>query len=228
MQQQGPEEKVESALETREADAHQLSWLQRVRTAIQLVRVLSGAFQQSAQALQIEEEMIKSLEQFSLEARLLSLLREQLAKMRQRDEHARLGDIYIMGGILIYCGIFLPMLISVGRLDVPIQISWIAFAVTAPSTVGFFLVHFLNGRNGIASHGRMQSLLALLAEGGSVAMTASLIFYCWDVAGWVFLLWTLVVLLGYLRYRWTIYYRPFLSLFTSLLRRLNEIPPVSV
>ena len=74
MQQQGPEEKAESALETREADAHQLSWLQRVRTAIQLVRVLSGAFQQSAQALQIEEEMIKSLEQFPLEARSLSFL----------------------------------------------------------------------------------------------------------------------------------------------------------
>ena len=65
---------AQQALGTREADAHLLSWWQRLRTAIQLVKVLSGAFQQSAQALQIEEEMIKSLEQFPLEARSLSFL----------------------------------------------------------------------------------------------------------------------------------------------------------
>jgi hypothetical protein len=100
--------------------------------------------------------------------------------MRQRDEHARLGDIYIMGGILIYCGIFLPMLISVGGLDtLPIRFTWIAFVVVAPSTVGFFLLHFLNERNGISSHGQMQSLLALLAEVGVIAMTTSLIFHSW-------------------------------------------------
>ncbi len=130
-----------------------------------------------------------------------------------------------MGGILIYCGILLPVLISLGIPDFPARFAWIAFAISFPCTVGFILTRFLKQKNSISSYGRIHSSLAFLAQIGVIATTASLFFRVWNVAGWVFLLWTLVIFLGYESYRFSIYFKPFLSIFRDILKGISDTPP---
>lgn len=243
MQEQEPEnnpEVAKSALPAQKAtepseqkqQQKQPNLIQRILIAIpltlQLVRGVSRATRQDPIALQVEDAFIKSLEQLNVSAELVQTLKERFAKTRQRTDHARLEDIYIMGGVLIYCGILFPVLINLGIPDFPTQLAWIAFAISFPSTAGFFLVRFLKEKNNISSHGWIHGILAFLAEIGAITMTVSLCFHIWNVVGWVCLLWTLVILFGYQRYRWSIYYKPFLSIFKTILKNLNDAPPVSV
>ncbi len=169
--------------------------------------------------------LVKSLEQLNVSAPSVQMFKNRLEKVRQSAPHAHLEDIYVMGGILIYCGILLPVLVSLGIPDFPARFAWIAFAISFPCTVVYILTHFLKKANSISSYGRIHSFLAFLAEIGVIATTASLIFHIWNGAGWVFLLSTLVIFLGYNSYRFGIYYMPFLSIFRDILKNISNTPP---
>jgi uncharacterized transporter YbjL len=105
------------------------------------------------------------------------------------------------------------------------RFAWIAFAISFPCTVAYILTHFLKKANRISSYGRIHSFLAFLAEIGVIATTASLFFHALNVAGWVFLLWTLVIILGDNSYRFGIYYMPFISIFRDILKNISNTPP---
>ncbi len=152
------------------------------------------------------------------------MFKNRLEKVRQSAPHAHLEDIYVMGGILIYCGILLPVLLSIGVPDFPARFAWIAFAISFPSTAVYILTHFLKKTNSISSYGLIHSFLAFLVQIGVIATTASLFFRVWNVAGCVFLLWTLVIILGYIYYRFGIYYMPFLSIFRDILKNISDTP----
>jgi hypothetical protein len=155
----------------------------------------------------------------------IQAFRDRLEKVRQRVPHIYLEETYIMGGILIYCSILLPALISLGIPDFPIRLAWIAFAFAFPSAVGFFVIRFLKDRNSISSYGSIHGFLASLAEIGILVMTASLFFHIWNVVGWLFLLWTMVIILGYMWYHFKIYFMPLLASIRDILKSIEDMPP---
>lgn len=198
---------------------------QKLQVAIQLVKILNRATRQDSTALQIEAILVKSLEQLNVSVQSIQMFKDRLEKVRQSAPHAQLEDIYIMGGILIYCSILLPMLLSIGVSDFPAQFAWIAFVVSFPSAVGFFLIRFLKKRNSISSYGGIHSGMAFLAAIGVLATTASLFFHVWNVVGWIFLLWSLTIFIGYHCYRFGIYFKPFLGIFRDILKNISNTPP---
>ena len=171
---------------------------QKYQVAIPLANAIYRATRQDSTALQIEDMLVKSLEQSNVSAQSIQMFKDRLEKVRQSTPHSHLEDIYLMGGILIYCGILLPVLTSLGIPDFPAQFAWIAYAISFPCTVVYILTHFLKKTNSISSYGWIHSFLAFLAQIGVITTTASLFFHVWNVAGWVFLLWTLVIILGYI------------------------------
>src|SRR5262249_39020083 len=142
---------------------------QRFQAAIPVVKILNRATKQDSNALQIEDVFVKSLEQLNVSPQSVQMFKDRLEKVRQSRHHAQLEDIYIMGGILIYCGILLPMLISLGIPDVPARVAWIAFVISFPCTVGFFLIRYLEKKNSISIYGEIHRRLAFLAEIGVIA-----------------------------------------------------------
>src|SRR5258708_1442286 len=198
---------------------------QRLKEGIQMARVISRTIRRDSKALGIEDGLIKSFELLTVPAQFIQMFKDRLGTVRQSAPHPQLQDIYVMGGIMIYCGILVPVLLSVGVSDFAARFAWIAFAVSFPSEVGFFLTRFLKKRNSISTYGGIHSSLASLAEIGVLATTASLFFHVWNVVGWLFLLWSLVIFIGYHCYRFGIYYKPFLSSFRDILKSLNDTPP---
>lgn len=192
---------------------------------MRLVRVMRRATRRDATALQIEDLFIKSFEQLHVSAQSAQMFRDQLEKLRQSADLAYIEDTYIMGGILIYCGILLPVLTSLGIPDFPSRIAWIAFAVSFPCAVGFFLARFLKERSSIAGYGWIHSTLAGLAQLGSLVLATGLFFHIWNVAGWIFLGCVLLILFGYGGYRFGIYFKPFLDIFRDILKYLSDTPP---
>ncbi len=198
---------------------------QKLQGAIQLARVIYRATRQDSTALQIGDMLVKSLEQLNVSPQSVQMFKDRLEKVRQSRHHAQLEDIYIMGGILIYCGVLLPVLISLGIPDLPARVAWIAFAISLPCTIGFFLIRFLEKKNSISSGGVIHRSLASLAEIGVIATTTGLFFHVWNIAGWVFLLCVLVVFLGYSSHWFGIYFKPFLGILRDILKNLNNTPP---
>jgi UDP-N-acetylmuramyl pentapeptide phosphotransferase/UDP-N-acetylglucosamine-1-phosphate transferase len=196
-----------------EQQQKQLTFRQKLQVAIPLVKLILRAARQDSTAFQIEKMLVKGLKQLGIPAQSAQMFKDRLEQARQSQPHAHLEDIYVMGGILIYCGILLQVLMSLGIPDLPARFAWITFAVSFPCTVGFFLALFLKKKNNISSPGGLHSKLAFVAEIGAVATTACLFFHVWSIAGWAFLLCTLTIFLGYYSYRFGIYYRPFLSIF---------------
>ena len=100
--------------------------------------------------------MVKIFEHVNVSAPAIETFKERLEKRRQAISLTYIGDTYIMGGILFYCGILLPVLVSLGTSDSSTRLAWIAFAVSLPCTVGFFLVRFLKKKNNISNYGVMR------------------------------------------------------------------------
>ena len=198
---------------------------QRLRVAIQVLKIFLKATRQDTTALQYEDLLVMSFEQLHISEQTIQAFKDRLEKVRQSAPHAYLEDTYIMGGILIYCGILLPVLISLGIPDLASRIAWIAFTVSFPGAVGFFLARFLKERNSISVYGRLHSVLATLTEIGVVVMTAGLLFHIWNVVGWLFLGWAIVILFGYAWYRFMIYFTPLLVIFRDILKTIEETPP---
>lgn len=197
---------------------------QRFQTVMLLLKVLTRVVKQDTEAHQIEDAMTKSFGQLNIPEEFIQKFKDGLEKQRQNELYSYLEDTYIMGGILIFCGILFPMLISLGTPDLPVRFAWIAFALTFTCVVGFFLIRFLKEKNSISSRWRIHSMLSLLAGLGVLTATTSLFFHVWNVVGWTFLLCALVLFFVYCRYRWNIYYRPFLGIFRDILKRLNDLP----
>lgn len=208
---------------------NQPNLIQRLRMAIpfaiQIVEVISKASRQDSLALQIEDALVKDFERLNIPVQSIQLFKDQLAKARQRADHGHREDIYLMGGILIYSSILFAVLISLGVPDFSTRFAWIVFAISFPCTIGFSLVHFLKEKNAISSYGWIHSSLAFIAEIGVIATTAGLFFHIWNIVGWIFLFWVFVIFLGYQRYRWSLYYKPFLRLFEAILKKLSDTPP---
>lgn len=198
---------------------------QRLQLGVQMARVIARTIRQDSTALKIEDLLVERFEQLNVPLQLIQKFKDGLKKIRQATPHAQLEDIYIMGGILIYCGILIPVLLSIGVSDFPAQLAWVAFAVSFPSVVGFFLIRFLKKRNSISSYGRIHSVMAFLAQVGVFITTVGLFFHVWNVVGWLFLLWSLVIFIGYHCYWFGIYYVPFLSNYRDILKSLNDSPP---
>ncbi|HYU77312.1 MAG TPA: hypothetical protein VEL31_31980 [Ktedonobacteraceae bacterium] len=207
---------------------NRLTFVQRFQLAIQLQKVLSRAAKQDSVALQIEDTLAKNFEQLNIPEQFIQRFKDGLEKQRQAKSLGYHEDTYIMGGILIYCGILLPVLISLGIPDFPVRFAWIALAISFPCAVGFLLIRFLKKRSSISNHGWIHGILSLLGELGILATTASLFFHVWNVVGWVFLLWALVIVFGYYIYRWNIYYGPSLGILKDILKKLNDLPPSPV
>ncbi len=203
---------------------NRLTVKQRFQTAMLLLKVLTRAAKQDTEARQIEDVITKSFEQLNIPEEFIQKFKDGLEKQRQNDPYGYLEDTYIMGGILIFCGILFQVLISLSTPDLPVQFAWIAFALTFPCVVGFFLIRFLKEKNSISSRWRIHSMLPLLAGLGVLTTTTSLFFHVWNVVGWAFLLCVLVLFFVYCRYRWNIYYRPFLGIIRDILKRLNDLP----
>ncbi len=55
--------------------------------------------------------------------------------------------------------------------------------------------------------------------------TTSLFFHVWNVAGWIFLFWAIVIFFGYYYYRFAIYFMPILESFRDILKDISNIPP---
>jgi len=119
----------------------------------------------------------------------------------------------------------LPALIGLGILDFPSRLTWIAFVVAFPCAIGFFLARFLKERNNISGYGWIHSTLATIAEIGILTATTSLFFHVWNVAGWIFLFWAIVIFFGYYYYRFAIYFMPILESFRDILKDISNIPP---
>ena len=79
--------------------------------------------------------------------------------------------------------------------------------------------------NSLSDYGRIHSMLAFLAEIGILITTASLLFHVWNVVGWIFLCWSLAVLLGYYVYRFSLYFKPLLDIIRVILKKLSEPTP---
>jgi len=195
----------------------------RIQMALQIFKIFKTAMRQDALAFQAEDMFVKSFEQLNIPAQSIQMFKDRLTKARQSAAHTYGEDTYIMGGILVFCGILFPLLVSLGVPDFPSRFAWIAFAVSFPGAVGFFLARFLKKRNGISSYGGIHSYLAFLTEIGVLATTASLFFHIWNVVGWLFLLWALMIFLGYQSYRFGIYFKPFLDTFKDIFK--NITPP---
>ena len=142
---------------------------QRIHAAIQLNKMLNRARGTRSTAFQTEDAMVKIFEHLNVSAPAIETFKERLEKRRQAISLTYIGDTYIMGGILFYCGILLPVLVSLGTSDSSTRLAWIAFAVSLPCTVGFFLVRFLKKKNNISNYGVIHGGLAALAQIGIVA-----------------------------------------------------------
>jgi hypothetical protein len=198
---------------------------QKLQVAIQLVKILNRASRQDSTDLQTEDMLVKSFERLNISAPSIQMFKDRLEKVRQSAPHSNLEDTYVMGGILIYCGILLPILLSLGIPDFPARFAWIVFAISFPCTVGYFLTRFLKERNGISSSGGIYRSLAILAQIGVIATTASLFFHVWNVSGWLFLLSALAIFIVYQCYRFGIYFKPFFSIFRDILKNINDTTP---
>jgi len=148
---------VDAAETQGQGEQRQLSFIQRLQMALtfalQIVTVLSRAAKNDEEALQIQDGLLDRFQQLGVSAASTKIFKDRLEKFRQRDEHTRLEDVYLMGGILIYCGILMSVLTTLGAPDFPLRLAWRAFAVSLPCTVGFFLVRFIKKKNGIAHYG---------------------------------------------------------------------------
>src|SRR5260370_13523586 len=145
---------------------------QKLQGAIPLANVIYKATRQDSSALQIEDMLVKSLEQLNVSAQSIQIFKDRLEKVRQATPHSHLEDIYLMGGILIYCGILLPMLISLGIPDFPARFAGIAFVITFPCSVVYVLTHFLKQKNSISSYVPLPNFMAYLADMGVIATPA--------------------------------------------------------
>jgi hypothetical protein len=196
----------------------------RFQMALQICKILLKALKQDAIALQAEDRFVQSFEQLNVPEQSIQIFKERLKKARQAAAHTYSEDTYIMGGILLFCGILFPILINVGIPDFFSRFAWIAFAVSFPAAVGFFLARYLKKRNDISSYGGIHSYLAFLSEIGILATTAGLFFHIWNVAGWLFLFWALAIFFGYLGYRFGIYFKPLLDIFKENLKNITPPP----
>lgn len=195
-----------------------------MQMALQIIKIIYTAMHQDAMAFQAEDMFVKSFEELNIPAQSIQMFKDRLKKVRQSATHTYSEDTYIMGGILIFCSILFPLLVSLGVPDFPTRFAWIAFAVSFPGAVGFFLARFLKKKNGISSYRGIHSYLAFLTEIGVLATTASLFFHIWNVVGWLFLFWAFTIFLGYQSYRFGIYFKPFLHTFMDIFK--NITPPL--
>jgi hypothetical protein len=191
---------------------------------MQVARILLRAMRQDAIAHQVADVLVKGLEQAGVAEHDVQVFKDCLEKVRQSSPFVYIEDTYIMGGILLYCGILVPALLSLGMPDLPSRIAWVAFAFSSPSVVAFFLVRLLKEKNNITSYGRVHSNLAFLTEIGILVVTACLCFHVWNIIGWLFLFWALVFFLGYQYYRFSIYFTPFLGIFRRIVKGVENAP----
>lgn len=207
--------------EGREA-AHDIR--QRFQNAIVLVRIIYRASEQDAMASQVEDALMKALEQLPLSAQTVQAFKDNLAKVRKSKSLTYQEDTYVMGGVLIYCGILLQVLMGLGVHDVSTKLALFSFAITFPCTVGFFLVRFLKEKSGVSRYGYIHSCIALFAEIGVIVTTSALIFHAWNIAGWAFLICSVVLFFGYWSYKFSISYLPFLGALRDILKNLSVAP----
>jgi len=196
----------------------------RIQMAIQLAWMVYKAIRQDTTALQTEDIIVKSFKQLNVPERSIQLFKERVEKARQSAAHSFDEDNYIIGGILIFCGILFPVITSLGVPDIPSRIVWIAYVFTFPGAVGFFLARFLKKQNRISIYGALHSWLAVLTEIGILATTVGIILHYWNVAGWLFLFWSLVIFICYHIYRFSIYITPVLYTFRYIIFKEISIP----
>src|SRR5258708_15225361 len=196
----------------------------RIQVLIGLAWMIYKATRQDTTAQQTEDTIVKGFEQLNVSEQSIQLFKERLEKARQSAAHSYNEDVYIIGGILIFCGILFQVLTSLGVPDVPSRFAWIAYALTFPGAVGFFLARFLKKQNRISSYGAFHSWLAFLTEIGILATTISIIFHYWNVAGWLFLSWSLAIFVCYHIYRLSIYLMPFFDIFRYIFLKEITLP----
>lgn len=204
--------------------AQKLGLWQRFQLGRQVAGIFVKAMRQDAAARQIEDVLVAGLEQVGIAAETVQTFRDRLEKTRQASIFAYTEDTYVMGGILLYCGILVPALIGLGIPDLSSHVAWVAFAFSFPGAIGFFLARFIKERNSISTYGRIHSALAFLTELGILLVTASLFFHIWVFVGWMFLFWALVIFIGYHCYRFGIYYQPLLRTLREIFKGIENAP----
>ena len=206
----------------KDASSAQIPFLQRIQLAIRLVRIFFRAMELDAQASQVEATLAENFRQQNFSEQEIQAFRDALERPRKSRALTFKEDTYMIGGVLAYCAIFLPMVVNIGIPDIAMKIAWIAFAIAFPCAIGFFLFRFLKEENTIAEYGKLHSTMALVAVVGVLVATTSLLFHVWYVVGYIFLTCGVLVLAGYFRLRWKIYYAPFLRILKIVLKKLGE------
>ncbi len=104
-------------------------------------------------------------------------------EFRRDDETSHTVNRYFVGGIGILDLVLFQVLVSVGHPDLASSLSWVAFAISLPCTVGSLFLSFFNKANGITIYNNLHSTMSLLSQvstlvsATSVIVTISCLFY---------------------------------------------------
>lgn len=93
---------------------------------------------------------------------------------------------YVLGGIGVFNIVLFQMLASAGRSDIALSISWLAFVISLPCTVGALFLSKEHGKIKNLWFPSVYWLLCNFAFFGCGLSTTAFIWHYWNIAGGVF------------------------------------------
>ena len=121
-------------------------------------------------------------------------------EFRRNDEASHTVNRYFVGGMGILDLVLFQVLVSVGHPDLASSLSWVAFAVSLPCTVGSLFLSFFNKANGITVYNNLHSTLSLLSQVSTLVSATALICHIWLVPGLLFFFIAVIVIISCLFY----------------------------
>ena len=139
-------------------------------------------------------------------------------KFRRDDEASHTVNRYFVGGMGILDLVLFQVLVTVGHPDLASSLSWVAFAVSLPCTVGSLFLSFFNKANEITVYNNLHSTLSLLSQVSTLVSATALICHIWLVPGLLFFFIAVIVVISCLFYVTLVLLKKHLKL-----TRLSEI-----
>ena len=121
-------------------------------------------------------------------------------KMRRDDEASHTVNRYFVAGMGLLDLVLFQVLVGVGHPDLASSLSWVAFAVSLPCTVGSLFLSFFNKVNGITVYNNLHSTMSLLSQVSTFVSATALICHIWLVPGLLFFFIAVVVIISCLSY----------------------------
>src|SRR5258707_11655522 len=121
-------------------------------------------------------------------------------EFRRDDETSHTVNRYFVGGIGILDLVLFQVLVSVGHPDLASSLSWVAFAISLPCTVGSLFLSFFNKANGITIYNNLHSTMSLLSQVSTLVSATALICHVWLVPGLLFFFIAVIVTISCLFY----------------------------